>query len=136
MTNKGPTIDQAVETYIKLRSQKEAVEAETKDRVKDIKDKMEKLEAWIMQQADAAGVTSFKTPHGTAFLTTSDFAGVSDWDAVLDYIKKNDAFDLLERRVSKAAVRAHMDANGEVPAGVSFGTKVSVNVRKPAAKAD
>ena len=67
-------VDDVVATYMKLRSQKEAIEAEVKDRVSTIKAKMEKLEAWIKEQADAQGVTSFKTKHGTAFLTTTDYA--------------------------------------------------------------
>ena len=57
-------VDDVVATYMKLRSQKEAIEAEVKDRVSTIKAKMEKLEAWIKEQADVQGVTSFKTKHG------------------------------------------------------------------------
>ena len=64
-------VDDVVATYMKLRSQKEAIEAEVKDKVKGLKEKMEKLEAWIKEQADAQGVSSFKTKHGTAFLTTT-----------------------------------------------------------------
>jgi len=40
-------VDDVVATYMKLRSQKESMEAEVKDRVSTIKAKMEKLEAWI-----------------------------------------------------------------------------------------
>jgi hypothetical protein len=124
------TVEQVVETYLKLRRKKEAIEAETKDRVADIKAKMTKLESWLMQKADEDGVTSFKTPAGTAFLTTTDFANVADWDAVLTFIRENDAFDMLEKRVSKTAVRAHMDETGDVPPGITYGSKVGINVRK------
>ncbi|MEI2419604.1 hypothetical protein V6O07_04975, partial [Arthrospira platensis SPKY2] len=63
------TVDGVVKAYMKLRSQKEAIEAEVKDKVSEIKEKMLKLEAWLKAKADADGVTSFKTDHGTAFLT-------------------------------------------------------------------
>jgi len=53
-------VDQVIAAYMKLRNDKAAIEAETKDRLKDIKAKMEKFEAWIKTQADAQGVTSFK----------------------------------------------------------------------------
>jgi hypothetical protein len=124
------TVEQVVETYLKLRRKKEAVENETKDRVADIKAKMTKLESWLMQKADEDGVTSFKTTAGTAFVTTTDFANVADWDAVLTFIKENDAFDMLEKRVSKTAVRAHMDETGDVPPGITYGSKIGINVRK------
>jgi hypothetical protein len=125
-------VDDVVATYMKLRSQKEAMEAEVKDRVSTIKAKMEKLEAWIKEQADIQGVTSFKTKHGTAFLTTTDYANVGDWDAVLDFIRTQEAFDMLEKRISKIAVRGYIEANKAVPPGVNYGTKLEVNIRKPA----
>lgn len=124
-------VDDVVATYMKLRLQKESMEAEVKDRVSVIKAKMEKIEAWIKEQADLQGVTSFKTKHGTAFLTTTDYANVGDWDAVLDFIRTQEAYDMLEKRVSKIAVRGYIDANKAVPPGVNYGTKLEVNIRKP-----
>ena len=104
--------------------------------VKLLKDKMTKLEGWIKTQADEQGVTSFRTEHGTAFLTTSDYANVADWDSVLRYIQKHEAFDLLEKRVSKMAVRGYIDLHKSVPPGVNYGTAISVSVRKPTVKAE
>ena len=125
------TVEQVVETYLKLRRKKEAVENETKDKVAELKAKMTKLESWLMQKADDDGVTSFKTASGTAFVTTTDFANVADWDAVLTYIKAHDAYDMLEKRVSKTAVRSLMDETGSVPPGINYGSKIGINVRKP-----
>jgi len=136
MTDLALTVDTVIDTYLKLRRKKEAIESETKEKVKGIKDNMAKLEGWIKEQADNQGVKSFKTDHGTAFLTTTDFAQVADWDAVLGYIKENDAFDMLEKRVSKTAVRGYIEKNKSVPSGVNYGTRIDVNVRKPVAKAD
>jgi hypothetical protein len=129
-------VDDVVATYMKLRSQKEAIEAEVKDKVKGLKEKMEKLEAWIKEQADIQGVSSFKTKHGTAFLTTTDYANVAEWDAVLDFIRTQEAFDLLEKRVSKIAVRGYIEVNKAVPPGITYGTKLEVNIRKPVARID
>lgn len=128
------TVDKVIQTYMKLRSKKEAIEAETKDKVAEVKANMAKIEAWLKEKADADGVTSFKTDHGTAFLTTTDFANVADWDAVLDFIRKEEAFDMLEKRISKTAVRGYIDANKEVPPGVTYGTKLDINIRKPTAR--
>ena len=129
-------VDDVVATYMKLRSQKESMEAEVKDKVSTIKAKMEKLEAWIKEQADVQGVTSFKTKHGTAFLTTTDYANVADWDAVLDFIRTQEAFDMLEKRISKIAVRGYIEANKAVPPGVNYGTKLEINIRKPVTRVE
>ena len=83
---------------------------------------------------DADGETQKKPPSGTAFITTTDFANVADWDAVLAFIQENEAWDMLEKRISKNAVRQYMDKNKSVPSGVNYGTRIDVNVRKPAKK--
>jgi hypothetical protein len=41
---------------------------------------------------------------------------------------------MLERRISKRAVRAYIDEFNAVPAGITFGSRLDVNVRKPAGK--
>lgn len=130
------TVDAVVATYMKLRSKKDAIEAQVKAEVDGIKQQMEKIEAWIKEQADAQGVTSFKTNHGTAFLTTVDYANVADWDAVLNYILENEAFDMLEKRISKTAVRGYIESTKTVPPGVNYGTKLEVNIRKPTKKVE
>ena len=126
------TVDEVVAAYIKLRLKKEQMEAEVKAETKKIVEKMDKFEAWLKEQADAQGVTSFKTKHGTAFLKTTDYANVENWDAALSFILDNKAFDLLNKAVSKVAVRGYIDMNKSVPPGVNYGTKIEVEVRKPA----
>jgi peptidyl-tRNA hydrolase len=131
-----PNVGDVIRTYMKLREQKVAVEAEVKDRVSNIKAKMEKLEVYLKTQMDAQGLTSFKSDYGTAFLTTTDYANVADWDAVLDFVRSNDAYDMLEKRVSKLAVRGYIEQSKAVPPGITYGTKLEVNIRKPGAKAE
>jgi len=127
-------VGDVIATYLTLRNQKEALVQAVKAKTVEIDAKMTKIEAWIKQQADAQGVTSFKSEHGTAFLTTVDYANVADWDATLRFIRESEAYDMLEKRVSKTAVRAYIDQTKSVPPGVNYGTKLEVNIRKPGAK--
>jgi len=128
------TVEGVVKTYLKLRSNKERIEADVKEQLVDIKEKMLKLEAWIKAKSDETGVKSFKTDAGTAFLTTSDYASVANWDEVLAFVRENEAWDMLTKGVSKVAVRGYIDANKAVPNGVTFGTRIGVSVRRPAKK--
>ena len=132
----GITIDKVIEKYVALRDEKASIEQEAKERTAAIKEKMMLLDAYIREEAEKQGVTSFKTNHGTAYVTTTDFAVVADWDAVLRFVRDNDAYDLLERRVSKSAVRSYLDETKEVPAGVTYGTKLSVGIRRPTNKGE
>lgn len=134
--NKEMTVDDVVALYVRLRNEKGAIRAQADEAVSKIDAKLDKLEAWIKTKADEQGVTSFKTNHGTAFLTTVDYASVENWDAMLKFVKDNDAFDMFEKRVSKTAVRGYIDAHKQVPSGVTYGTRIEVSVRKPTKKVE
>jgi len=91
------TVDDVIRGYLKLRDKNEAIMQKAKEEAAAVEEKMNKLEVWLREQADTQGVTSFKTASGTAFVTTTDFANVADWDAIINYVKTNDAYDMLER---------------------------------------
>ena len=54
---------------------------------------------------------------------------VQDWDAFYKYVKKNSAFDLLNKALNKAAVEARWENNKTV-GGVGSFNAVSVSVNK------
>ena len=125
------TIDTVVGKYMQLRHKKDEITREAKAKTDAINEQMGKLEGYLLQRMQDEGVTSYKTPHGTAFSTTTDYANVADWEATLEYIKQNELYDMLEKRVNKTAVRAIIDSTGTPPPGVNYGTRIDVNVRKP-----
>lgn len=127
-------VDDVVSAYLKLRDKKAQIKAEADTKMNELTAKMDQLEGWIKEKADKDGVTSFRTKHGTAFLTTVDFAAVADWDAMLKFVRENEAFDMFEKRVSKTAVRGYIEQLKTVPPGVNYGTRLEVNVRKPTNK--
>jgi hypothetical protein len=61
---------------------------------------------------------------------------VADWDAMLSFVKENEAYDLFEKRVSKVAVRGYIEQTKTVPPGVNYGTRLDVNIRKPTASVE
>jgi hypothetical protein len=128
------TVEQAIGTYVKLREKKAQIEHQAKEDIKPVTELMDKIESFLKEQADALGVQSFKTERGTAFLTTAERANVANWDEVLSFILENGAYDMLEKRVNKTAVRQYLDANKTVPPGVNYGTSIEVSIRKPTAK--
>jgi hypothetical protein len=129
-------VDAAIAVYLKLREQKAQIEKAAKAEVEKLERDMDKLTSWLKIQADETGVASFKTPAGTAFLKATDYASVADWDAVVKFVKENDAYDMLTKGVSKVAIREYMNETKELPPGVNFGTKIEVQVRKPTNKED
>jgi phage host-nuclease inhibitor protein Gam len=102
------------------------IEAEYKGRVAPIKEEIEKLEAALMKLMNEVGVQSVKTKAGTAYFSNVSSVRVVDWPVTLDFIVSNGAWDLLERRVNKTALKELEDG---VP-GVAIETIRKVNVRR------
>ena len=126
-------IDEVIDTYIKLREQKAQKKAEMDAVMRTFDEGMEKLEGWLKLQADKMGVTQFKSPSGTAFFKTDDYVNIANWEAFKDFVIKNQAYDMLEKRASKVSVRHYIDSNGSVPPGLNYNTRLVLNVRKPTA---
>lgn len=131
MSDETFTVNDAIAAYMELRRKKERIEADMQDALKKLKGTMTMIESWLMEKADNDGVSSFKSSAGTAFLTTVDFAQVTDWDATLEFIMKHNALHMLEKRVSKKAVREYIEEASEVPPGIHYGKKLTINIRKP-----
>lgn len=126
------SIEAVVARYMQLREQKEALDRQYKEDKAKLEDGMDKLETYILARMTEDGVDSYKTGYGTAYRGTVDWASVANWDEVLDYVKQNEAYHLLERRVNKIAVRNYLDEGTQVP-GVDYGQKVKVSIRRPTA---
>jgi len=126
-----PTVDTIIASYIKMRNEKQQKDATHKAEMKVYDDKLKKLEAWLQAKMLADGVKAFNTDAGTAYTTQVEQATVSDMNALLDYVRENNAWHLLEKRVSKTGIREILDADQPVPPGVNWFTAQTINIRKP-----
>ncbi len=128
--------DFLVERFVDLRDRKAALKKKCDEETAALDKLMDAIEGKIKEELNAQGATSIKTPHGTAYIAWKESATVADWDAVLGYIKEHEAWELLEKRVSKAEVKMIMeeDRNGQYqnppPPGVNFVRVETINVRR------
>ena len=58
--------------------------------------------------------------RATASITRTIAGSIKDWDRFTAYVKKHNAFDLLERRVGQTAFRARIEAGALVPGVEAF----------------
>ena len=129
-------VDQLTAKYIELRDRKSALEKELEAKKAEITKMMDAIEERLKAVMHETGTKSLKTDHGTAYIAYRESATVADWDILLDYIVKNENWDLLERRVSKTGVKNIMeeDRHGNYtnppPPGVNFVRFETINVRR------
>lgn len=105
-------MNKLIDFYIQLRDKKKEVQDRHKAELEPYDAGMMKLEAKMQEQLSSLGVDKLGGDAGTVFTKTNVSISVEDWDEVLDYVKSNEAFDLLEKRVSKTAAQERGDVPG------------------------
>lgn len=123
-------VDQVLAAYLQLRARKEEITKRHKEELAPINDQMQKCLLWVQQKLQEQGLTNFKGSSGIAFLQTDTTVSVKDWDATLEWIKANEAWSVLEKRVSKSVVQDFIEAHNEVPPGLSVTSETCAHIRK------
>lgn len=93
--------------------------------------KQDKIEAEVLRRFNERGIDNVSARGiGTAYKSTRASATIGDWDAFIDHVKTNAAWELLERRANKTAVEQFKDANEDLPPGVNWSETQTVNFRR------
>lgn len=101
-----------IDTYVKLRDKKKSMQDDFKAQLEPVEEGLMKVESKLMQMMQDVGVDKLAGAAGTAFVKVNVSMTVADWDEVIGYVKENDAYDLLEKRVSKTAAQERGDVPG------------------------
>lgn len=125
-------LSEAVSLYIQMRDKKAQMKADFEASIAPLNEKMEKLEAKLLDVFNKTGMDSVKTEHGTAYTTTRTTASVADRDAFMEYVKEHEEWSLLEVRASKTAVEQFKAVHDDIPPGVSIREERVVNIRRSA----
>jgi phage host-nuclease inhibitor protein Gam len=126
-------LSEAVTLYIQLRDKKAQMKSDFDASVAPITEKMDKLEAKLLDVFNKTGMDSVKTEHGTAYTAVRTTASVADREAFMDFVKANEEWSLLEVRASKTAIEQFRDSNdNELPPGVNIRSERVVNIRRSA----
>lgn len=119
----GATID-------KLKQIRDEVRSLTKQ-ANDLKKDQYDLEVHLMGLMDEQGLEKSSGKLATASLGESEITSVEDWDAFYRFIKRHNAFYLLERRPAQAANKeARENRRGQSPIpGTRVIPKRKINLR-------
>lgn len=123
-------ITKLVERYIAARDMKAKIVAAHKAKLEPLDAAMEKTEAAILDFFNKHGMDSAKCEAGTAYRSVKSSATVADMDAFLGFVRANDAWHFLEKRVAKTQVDEYVDAHKDLPPGINYSRIASLNVRR------
>lgn len=114
-----------VDAYIVQRQQRLIMAKE----VEALEEAEKELYKTIVAKYREAGMTACGGKFGLVKMTESKEPIAEDWAQVWKYIKENDAWELLHKRITVTAVRERWDAGESVP-GIGSVPKYSLSVSK------
>lgn len=116
--NKWPkTLGACVDRLYTMRQQRLVKQAEAEK----MKSYEVALQDHVLNNFKKDEVEGAKGKLASASISRTTVANVTDWEAFYKYIKKNEAWDMLQRRVNDAAYRARLDDKVAVPGVEAFG---------------
>jgi hypothetical protein len=126
-----PPTQSLVKAYIKMRDARATLSAKYEEEDKKIKEQMETVEAYLLETCKRAGGNVSIPGVGTVIRGVSTRYWTSDWEAMHNFIKENNAVDLLERRIAQKAMGEFLKANPDkMPKGMNVESKYTVTVRR------
>lgn len=133
-SNEAATIpmDKLARVYRKMQTKIQQMTAVYETEVEGLKAQQEVVKTALKDQMLALGVKSVNTAEGTVILSTKTRYSTQDWDAFKEFMKENDALDLLEKRIAQTNMATFLQENPTlVPPGLNSNSEYAISVRKP-----
>ena len=133
-SNEAATIpmDKLARVYRKMQTKIQQLTAVYETEVEVLKAQQEVVKTALKDQMLALGVKSVNTTEGTVILSTKTRYSTQDWDAFKEFMKENDALDLLEKRIAQTNMANFLQENPTlVPPGLNSNSEYAISVRKP-----
>lgn len=83
--------------------------------LKDINSKIHEIEMRLLKEMQEQKLHKISDNHGTVYIARQVVPKVVNWDLFYDYIQEHAAFEMLERRPSRAAFREQFELGVQIP---------------------
>ncbi len=117
--------------YVQVRDKVKVIKARHKEELDPFNKAMALIENKLLGALNDQKLDSFKaTGVGTAFKTTRTSVKILDFDVSLDYIRNNNLWHMLEKRLSKTAVAEFVESSGGDFPGSNIVNEITVQIRR------
>jgi hypothetical protein len=118
-----------IDSLYKVRAKR----LEQQHKVEELAKEEERVREHLLTVLNEGKMEGAKGRLATAAISRTTIPIVKDWDAFVAYVRKNNAFDLIERRPAKLAFRERLEAKQSVP-GLEPFVVVSISLTKSSKK--
>ena len=121
------TIDKLAKIYVKIRDKRRELSAQDDE----LKKQLDQVSMAMLEICNEQGASTVRTEHGTVSVRSSTNYWTSDWEAFYAFVRDNDAFYLMQKRLSSTAIQQFLDENEEanIP-GLNVKSEQSVVITK------
>lgn len=125
------TADKLVKAYIRLRTERQQLLNTFEEQDRDLKAQQEMISDALLEWCKETGADSIKTPHGTVSKRVSTRYWTNDWGSMYEFIKENDAFQLMEQRVHQTNMKNFLEEHPDkCPMGLNSDSRYTISVKK------
>ena len=124
-------LDKLAAIYIKIRDAKDTLTSDYKKQYATLEEQMGVLETEMLEICKNMNADSIRTKAGTIVRSVKSRYWTNDWDSMYQFIKENDAYGLLEKRLHQTHMKEFLSENPDLlPMGLNVESEYTVVVRR------
>ena len=117
--------------YLKIRDARAELKSKYEEEDKQLEAQMDVVEAKLLEICRDTDADSIKTQAGTVMRRVAIRYWTNDWDSMYNFVKENDAYGLLERRVHQTNMKQFLEENPDkFPKGMLLDSQYKITVRR------
>ena len=121
-----------VSAYINIRDERDRIISQQKQALKALEEQLETVSKASLEICKENKLDGFRTDFGTVSQITKTEYWTNDWESLYKFIKENDAFHLLHKRVNQSGMKEFLEEHPDLhPAGLNVDQEYSIRVTRP-----
>lgn len=131
VTTSSIPLDKLAAIYIKIRDAKDTLTSDYKRQYAALEEQIGVLETEMLDICKNMNADSIRTKAGTIIRSVKSRYWTNDWDSMYHFIKENDAYGLLEKRLHQTHMKEFLSENPDLlPMGLNVESEYTVVVRR------
>lgn len=124
-------VDKLVKVYVKIRDKRADLKSEFEKKDEELKEALRAIENELLEVCKDTGAESLRTDYGTVTRRISKRYHTADWQSMYEFIKDNNALELLEKRIAQSNMSQFLQENPDkLPPGLNVDSRYAVTVRR------
>tara|TARA_R100000315_G_C5187158_1_gene108937 strand:+ start:424 stop:825 length:402 start_codon:yes stop_codon:yes gene_type:complete len=131
MGKSGVSAESLVKAYVNIRSKREELSREYDNRDSELASQLDLVRQELLKLCASIDADSIKTGSGTITRTVRTKYMTTDWESVYEFIKENDAVEILEKRIHQGNLKSLIEENPDLlPKGMNCIREYAITVRR------